>query len=145
MPPPFLPALFTVCRNKSSFGYLLPLPQNAPIDGDGNLSAFRIKDGRADFKMKYVRTDRFKLEKAAGKALFGLYRNPYTHHPCVRAAVDSTANTNVVYWAGKLLALKEVSTRILYFASDLYFVSDSWSTLLPPLTRREIGAGRKSR
>ncbi|GAA5959695.1 hypothetical protein JCM21900_001395, partial [Sporobolomyces salmonicolor] len=81
---------------------------NAPIDGDGNISAFRIKDGRADFKMKYVRTDRFKLERAAGKALFGLYRNPFSHHPCVQAAVDTTANTNVVYWAGKLLALKEV-------------------------------------
>ncbi|KAK4706184.1 hypothetical protein P7C70_g32, partial [Phenoliferia sp. Uapishka_3] len=87
--------------------FMPPHPQNVPLDGDGNVSAFRIKDGKADFKMRYVRTDRFKLERAAGKALFGLYRNPFTHHPCVRAAIDTTANTNIVYWAGKLLALKE--------------------------------------
>jgi len=49
------------------------------------------------------------LELQANGRLFGLYRNPFTHHPCVRAAVDSTANTNVVQWAGHLLALKEVA------------------------------------
>jgi carotenoid cleavage dioxygenase len=24
------------------------------------------------------------LERKANKAMFGLYRNPFTHHPCVR-------------------------------------------------------------
>ncbi|KAK4194150.1 putative carotenoid cleavage dioxygenase [Triangularia verruculosa] len=80
---------------------------NAPIEGDGNICAIRIKDGRADLKVRYVDTERLKLERQANKRLFGLYRNPFTHHPCVRAAVDSTANTNLVFWAGKLLALKE--------------------------------------
>ncbi|KXJ88074.1 carotenoid oxygenase [Microdochium bolleyi] len=84
-----------------------PHPNNVPLDGDGNISAFRIRNGRVDMKMRYVETERYKLERKAGKALFGLYRNPYTHHPCVRAAVDSTANTNVVYWADHFLALKE--------------------------------------
>jgi carotenoid cleavage dioxygenase len=59
--------------------------------------------------MRYVETERYVLERRANKALFGLYRNPFSHHPCVRAAVDSTANTNVVFWANKLLALKEVA------------------------------------
>ncbi|VBB81651.1 Putative carotenoid cleavage dioxygenase [Podospora comata] len=80
---------------------------NAPIEGDGNVCALRIKDGRVDLKIRYVDTERLRLERQANKRLFGLYRNPFTHHPCVRAAVDSTANTNLVYWAGKLLALKE--------------------------------------
>ncbi|KAL8362781.1 hypothetical protein RB601_008833 [Gaeumannomyces tritici] len=84
-----------------------PHPQNVPIDGDGTVSAFRFRDGRVDFKMRYVETERYLLERAANRHLFGLYRNPYTYHPCVRAAVDSTANTNVVLWAGRLLALKE--------------------------------------
>ncbi|GKT56575.1 isoeugenol monooxygenase [Colletotrichum tofieldiae] len=87
--------------------FVPPHPGNVPIDGDGNISAFRIRDGRVDMKMRYVETERYKLERKANKALFGLYRNPFTHHPCVRAAVDSTANTNVVLWADHFLALKE--------------------------------------
>ncbi|KAF6822728.1 isoeugenol monooxygenase [Colletotrichum plurivorum] len=87
--------------------FVPPHPGNVPLDGDGNISAFRIRDGRVDMKMRYVETERYKLERKANKALFGLYRNPFTHHPCVRAAVDSTANTNVVFWADHLLALKE--------------------------------------
>ncbi|KAH7149837.1 isoeugenol monooxygenase [Dactylonectria estremocensis] len=87
--------------------FMPPDPNNVPLDGDGSVSAFRFHEGRVDMKIKYVETERYKLERAAGKALFGLYRNPYTHHPCVRAAVDSTANTNLVYWANHLLALKE--------------------------------------
>ncbi|KAL9945351.1 hypothetical protein D7B24_008816 [Verticillium nonalfalfae] len=89
--------------------FVPPHPDNVPIDGDGNVSAFRIRNGRVDMKIRYIETERYKLERRANKALFGLYRNPFTHHPCVRAAVDSTANTNLVFWAEKLLALKEVA------------------------------------
>jgi carotenoid cleavage dioxygenase-like enzyme len=90
--------------------FYAPSPENTmPIEGDGHLSAFRIHNGQVDMKTKYVDTERLKLERKANKRLFGLYRNPFTHHPCVRAAVDSTANTNMVYWAGRLLALKEVA------------------------------------
>ncbi|KAF7188734.1 Lignostilbene-alpha,beta-dioxygenase isozyme I, partial [Pseudocercospora fuligena] len=87
--------------------FVPPVEGNVPIDGDGNISAFRFHNGRVDMKTRYVETQRYKLERRAGKALFGLYRNPYTHHPCVRAAVDSTANTNLMLWAGRLLAMKE--------------------------------------
>ncbi|KAG5802924.1 hypothetical protein H9Q74_012358 [Fusarium xylarioides] len=89
---------------------LYPLmPNNPAIEGDGNICALRIQDGRVDMKNRYVETERLKLERQAKKRLFGLYRNPFTHHPCVRAAIESTANTNVIYWAGRLLALKEVA------------------------------------
>ncbi|KAK7530165.1 carotenoid oxygenase [Phyllosticta citribraziliensis] len=87
--------------------FVPPHPDNVPLDGDGSIQAFRVLDGRVDMKMRYIETERYKLERKANKALFGLYRNPFTHHPCVRAAVDSTANTNLVYWADHLLALKE--------------------------------------
>ena len=87
-----------------------PPPENSiPIEGDGHVSAFRICNGQVEMKTKYVDTERLVLERKANRRLFGLYRNPFTHHPCVRAAVDSTANTNMVYWAGRLLALKEVA------------------------------------
>jgi carotenoid cleavage dioxygenase len=83
------------------------MPGNPPIEGDGNMSAFRIHDGKVDLKPRYVDTERLRLERAAGKRLFGLYRNPFSHHPCVRAAVDSTANTNLIFWNDHVLALKE--------------------------------------
>ena len=87
--------------------YTKPHPGFVPLDGDGSISAFRFTNGNVDTRIRYVETERYKLERQAAKNLFGLYRNPFTHHPCVRAAVDSTANTNVVFWANRLLALKE--------------------------------------
>lgn len=78
-----------------------------PLDGDGIVSAFKFAQGHVDWKQKYVGTERYKAESAARKSLFGVYRNPFTHHPCVQAVLESTANTNVVIHAGKLLALKE--------------------------------------
>jgi carotenoid cleavage dioxygenase-like enzyme len=64
--------------------FVPPDPQNVPIDGDGNISVFQFHDGKVDMKTKYIETERYKLERQANKALFGLYRNPFTHHPCVR-------------------------------------------------------------
>lgn len=64
--------------------FVPPHPNNIPLDGDGNISVFQFHNGRVDMKTKYIETERFKLERRANKALFGLYRNPYTHHPCVR-------------------------------------------------------------
>lgn len=99
--------------------FVPPNPENVPIDGDGSISSFRFHDGHVDMKMRYIETERYKLERRANKALFGLYRNPFTHHPCVRAAVDSTANTNVVHWAGQILALKEVGLPYAVHADTL--------------------------
>jgi carotenoid cleavage dioxygenase-like enzyme len=87
----------------------LPKEDGIPLDGDGTVSAFRIEDGHVDFKIKYVETERYKLERRAKKVLFGLYKNPWSHHPCVRAAVDSTASTNIIHWADHLLVLEEAA------------------------------------
>ena len=54
-----------------------PNPQFAPrgryhwFDGDGMIHAFRIRDGRASYKNRWVRTARWSLERAAGQSLFG--------------------------------------------------------------------------
>lgn len=64
--------------------YEPPVEGNVPLDGDGNIHALRFKDGKVDFKTKYVETQRYLLERKAGRQLFGLYRNPWSHHPCVR-------------------------------------------------------------
>ena len=77
------------------------------INGDGLVTQFSLSDGRVDFRSRYVRTEKFQLESGARKALFGAYRNPYTDDPAVSGHDRTTANTNVVFHAGRLFALKE--------------------------------------
>jgi len=76
-------------------------------NGDGVVSAFVIGRDRIDFRMRYVTTDRLTAERAAGRALFGAYRNPFTDDPSVAGIDRTVANTAVIWHAGKLLACKE--------------------------------------
>ncbi|KAL4889467.1 carotenoid oxygenase [Aspergillus ambiguus] len=85
------------------------------VDGDGHVCAFRIQNGKISMKIKYIHTERWLLERKAGRRLFGRYRNPYDIHPCVRLANDTTGNTNIMYWGGNVLALAE---RGLPYALD---------------------------
>lgn len=102
-----------------AFYRVAPDPQFPPrlgtdiyFNGDGMICMFRFKNGRVDFKSRYVRTNKFQLERAAHKALFGAYRNPYTDDPSVEGQIRGTANTNIVFHAGQLLALKEDSPPV---------------------------------
>jgi carotenoid cleavage dioxygenase-like enzyme len=83
------------------------------FNGDGMISMFRFHDGKVDFKQRYAQTDKFRLERRAGKALFGAYRNPGTDDPSVKGQIRGTANTNAIVHAGKLLALKEDSPALV--------------------------------
>jgi carotenoid cleavage dioxygenase-like enzyme len=79
----------------------------AVLSGDGMISAIRVAGGRASFAIRYVQTERHRAEVAAGRALFGKYRNPYTDRP-EAAGIDRTvANTTPVWHAGRLLMTKE--------------------------------------
>lgn len=77
------------------------------FNGDGAVTAIRIEDGHVDFQQRYVRTDRFEAEQKARQALFGRYRNLYTDDESVKGVIRTVSNTNVVFWRGVLLALKE--------------------------------------
>lgn len=83
-----------------------------PFNADGMVTSFRFADGHVDFKSRYVRTPRFLAERAARKALFGSYRNPFSDDPSVAGIVRGLANTNVYFHAGRLLASKEDSPPI---------------------------------
>jgi carotenoid cleavage dioxygenase-like enzyme len=79
----------------------------AVLSGDGMVSAIRFAGGKASFAIRYVQTERHRAEVAAGHALFGKYRNPYTDQP-EAAGIDRTvANTTPVWHAGRLLMTKE--------------------------------------
>jgi carotenoid cleavage dioxygenase-like enzyme len=96
-----------------------PDPQFPPMlgtdiyfNGDGAITQFRFKQGRVGMKHRYVRTQKFSLERAAGKALYGAYRNPYTDDFAVQGKSRGTANTNVLLHAGQLFAYKEDSLPV---------------------------------
>ncbi len=84
-----------------------------PFDGDGMISAIAFNRGKAHFTNRFVRTEGFVAEQKAGKFL---YRGVFgTQKPGGWLANifdlknKEIANTNVIYWGGKLLALWEAS------------------------------------
>jgi carotenoid cleavage dioxygenase-like enzyme len=61
---------------------------------------------------RYVQTERWKLERAAGRALFGKYRNPFTDDPSVQGKDRNLANTTPVVFNETLFALREDSRPV---------------------------------
>jgi len=91
-----------------------PLYENDVLyNSDGAVDLLRIRNGHADFKSRYVRTERFLAERAERRALFGRYRNRSTNDPLARDLSLNTANTTPIYHAGKFFALKEDSPPTL--------------------------------
>jgi len=91
-----------------------PNPQFEPRDpnhhwfaGDGMIHAFHIADGKVAYLNRYVHTNKYVLEHAAGRSLFGSFGNPMTSDPSVVGKDSGVGNTNIVWHAGKLLALEE--------------------------------------
>lgn len=66
--------------------------------GDGMVHGFFLENGQARYRNRYVRTPTWLAENAAGHALPGKYSGP---------SDGGKANTNIVPFAGKLLALEE--------------------------------------
>jgi carotenoid cleavage dioxygenase len=91
-----------------------PNPQFSPRDenyhwfaGDGMVHAFRLRDGKASYFNRFVRTPKWLSENEAGQALFGTFGNPMTSDPSVSGKDSGVANTNIVWHGGRLLALEE--------------------------------------
>lgn len=79
----------------------------AILSGDGMVSAIRFAHGQASCAMRYVQTERHRAEVAAGRALFGRYRNAFTDRPEAAGLDRTVANTTPVWHAGRLLMTKE--------------------------------------
>ncbi|HWK53327.1 MAG TPA: carotenoid oxygenase family protein [Hyphomicrobiales bacterium] len=97
----------------------IPDPQYPPrtgddvfISGDGMVNALFFEDGHADYKLRYVMSERLRSDRAARRSLFGRYRNPYTDDASVREVDRGVYNTTPIYHGGRLLALKEDSVAM---------------------------------
>jgi len=84
-----------------------------PFDGDGMVCAIAFDQGRVHFRNRFVRTEGFLREQQAGKIL---YRGVFgTQKPggwlanAFDLQLKNIANTNVIYWGDKLLALWEAA------------------------------------
>jgi carotenoid cleavage dioxygenase len=89
------------------------MEDDIPFDGEGLVSMFRIKGGHVDFRSRYIRNERWKLQHEARRSLYGYYRNATTDDPSVRGRSRATQNTHIWMHGGKLLALKEDSPPAL--------------------------------
>lgn len=77
------------------------------LSDDGMISSLAIGDDQVDFEIRFVQTARYQAQKAAGKTIFGRYRNPYTDLPEATGVDRTVSNTTPVFHAGKLLMTKE--------------------------------------
>jgi carotenoid cleavage dioxygenase-like enzyme len=74
--------------------------------GDGMLHAFHLENGRASYRNRWIRTPKWLAEHDAGRALFGGFGRKLTDAP-VTLTDGGVANTNIIFHAGRLLALEE--------------------------------------
>jgi all-trans-8'-apo-beta-carotenal 15,15'-oxygenase len=84
-----------------------------PFDGDGMICAIAFDQGRAHFRNRFVRTEGFVAEQKAGKILhrgvFGTQKPGGWLANAFDFKLKNIANTNILYWGGKLLALWEAA------------------------------------
>ncbi|WHA07758.1 carotenoid oxygenase family protein (plasmid) [Candidatus Megaera polyxenophila] len=78
-----------------------------PLDGDGMIYAFKFRvDKTVDYKNRWVRTEKFKTEAVARKALFHGTNSSLTGGDGLRFP-ETFSNANIIWHAGKLLSLQD--------------------------------------
>jgi all-trans-8'-apo-beta-carotenal 15,15'-oxygenase len=103
----------TLFRNGPGLLDVGGVPLKHPFDGDGMICAIAFDQGRAHFRNRFVRTEGYLAEQAAGKILyrgvFGTQKPGGTLANAFDLRLKNVANTQVIYWGGKLLALWEAA------------------------------------
>ena len=88
-----------------------------PFDGDGMISRITFINGRAHFRNRFVQTPGYLAEQKAGKILyrgvFGTQKSGGWLANIFDFKLKNIANTNVIYWGKKLLALWEAAEPYL--------------------------------
>jgi carotenoid cleavage dioxygenase-like enzyme len=87
-----------------------PNPRFAPpgryhwFDGDGMLHAVHIEDGRVFYRNRWIKTEALARETAEGAALWSGVMEPVAKNPKSAWPYKDTANTDVLFHNGSLLA-----------------------------------------
>ena len=93
------------------------------LDGDGAVVALSMRGGRAHVRMRFVRTSAFCEEEEECQVLyrgtFGTNKEGGWSNNILDVNTKNTANTAVVAWGGKLLALWEAGLPHLLDMDDL--------------------------
>jgi len=103
----------TLFRNGPGLLDIGGVPIHHPFDGDGMISAFSFQAGKVHYHNRFVKTEAYSAEQEADKILYrgvfgtqkpgGLFSNLFD------LRLKNIANTGVIYWGGKLLALWEAA------------------------------------
>ncbi|MEM6836100.1 MAG: carotenoid oxygenase family protein [Cyanobacteria bacterium P01_C01_bin.120] len=84
-----------------------------PFDGDGMISSIAFQNGKAYYRNRFVRTAGYVAEQNAGKpvyrGVFGTQKPGGWFANLFDFRLKNIANTHVIYWGGKLLALWEAA------------------------------------
>ncbi len=92
-----------------------PNPQFPPrtryhwFDGDAMVHAFSFSGGKCRYKNRWLRTEKFLAEQAAGESLFGGLLDITNNDPRALGVSFNAANTHLVEHAGRFLALFEAA------------------------------------
>lgn len=148
----------TLFRNGPGLLDIGGTPVRHPFDGDGAICAVSfLGDGRVHFRNRFVKTAGYVAERAAGKpvyrGVFGTAKPGGWLANAFDLRLKNIANTNVIYWGGKLLALWEAAephrldpqtldTLGLEFLDGLLSPGDSFSAHLRVDPACEMDGGR---
>ncbi len=103
----------TLYRNGPGLLDVAGYPVHHPFDGDGMVVAVSFRDGQAYYRNRFVRTEGFLAEQRAGRPLyrgvFGTQRPGGWLANAFDLRLKNVANTGVLPWAGRLLALWEAA------------------------------------
>ena len=84
-----------------------------PFDGDGMINSIAFKNGQAYYHNRFVHTEGYVAEQEAQKPLyrgvFGTQKPGGWFANVFDLKLKNIANTHVIYWGGKLLALWEAA------------------------------------
>ena len=103
----------TLFRNSPGLLDIAGTPIHHPFDGDGMICSFSFQDGKAYFRNRFVKTEYYLQEQEAQKILyrgvFGTQKPDGWLNNIFDTRLKNIANTNVIYWGDKLLALWEAA------------------------------------
>jgi carotenoid cleavage dioxygenase-like enzyme len=96
--------------------------------GDGMIHAFHIENGNVSYRNRWVRTPKWEIENKEGDGLSGSFGHPAYTDPRVLKLNSTTANTNIVWHGGKLLALEEAHAPFALDPASLMPVNGGYET-----------------